>query len=152
QRASGDRNGKAKACILLWLDGGQSQVDTWDPEPSSSFKSIPTNVPGIHVSELLPSLSKRMDKLAIIRSLHTPENNHTEATHYAATGHRPNPSMRFPSVGSIISKEMGPRGTVPAHVMAPPMPKGKNYDDFFQANFIGARYDPMILPDPSSKG
>ena len=146
-----ERKGKAQACILLWLDGGQSQVDTWDPKPTSSFKPISTNVPGIQISELLPRLARRMDKLAIIRSLHTLENNHTEATHYAATAHRPNPSMKFPSLGAIITKEMGPRGTVPPFVMAPPMPKGKNYDDFFRANFIGPQFDPMILPDPSQK-
>jgi len=146
-----ERRGKAQACILMWLDGGQSQVDTWDPKPTSSFKPIPTNVSGIQISELLPSLARRMDKLAIIRSLHTVENNHTEATHYAATAHRPNPSMKFPSLGAIIAKETGPQGAVPPFVMAPPMPKGKNYDDFFRANFVGARFDPMILPDPSQK-
>jgi len=141
--------GKAKACILLWLDGGQSQMDTWDPKPSSSFKPISTNVPGIQISEVLPRMARRMDKLSIIRSLHSLENNHTEASHYAATGHKPNPSMQFPSLGSIVTKEMGPRTNVPAYVMAPPMPKGPNYTEYFRAHFIGAQYDPMVLPDPA---
>src|SRR5262245_35352166 len=89
----------ARACILLWLDGGQSHVDTWDPKPTSSFKTISTNVPGIQLSELLPKLAKRMDKLSIIRSMRTLENDHPQATHYVATGHRPSSSMKFPSFG-----------------------------------------------------
>src|SRR6266581_4048442 len=60
---------KAQACILVWLEGGPSQVDTWDPKPNSSFKPISTNVAGIQVSELLPRVAKHMDKLSIIRSI-----------------------------------------------------------------------------------
>jgi len=140
---------KAQACILVWLDGGASQMDTWDPKPNSSFKPISTNVAGIQISELFPRLANHMDKLAIIRSVHTEENNHAEATHYAVTGHRPNPAMKFPSFGSVITKEMGPTTDVPPHVMVPAMPKGKRYDEYFRGHFIGAQHDPMIIPDPS---
>src|ERR1700686_1990601 len=67
---------KAKSCILIWLEGGPSQVDTWDPKPGeSSFKAISTNVPGIQISELLPRVAKHMDKLALIRSMYTEETN-----------------------------------------------------------------------------
>src|SRR5262252_3596278 len=62
---------KAQACILLWLEGGPSHMDTWDPKPNSSFKAISTNVPGIQISELLPRIARRMDKLAIIRSMYS---------------------------------------------------------------------------------
>src|SRR5262245_37136600 len=61
---------KAQSCILLWLDGGASQVDTWDPKPKSAFKPISTNVSGIQISELFPEIARQMDKLSIIRSLH----------------------------------------------------------------------------------
>ena len=111
--------GKAQACILLWLEGGPSQIDMWDPKPNSSFRPIATNVAGIQVSELLPKTARHMDKLAIIRSLHTLENNHPQATHYAATGHLPNPAMRFPSLGSIVAKELGPRNNLPPYVLQP---------------------------------
>ena len=107
--------GKARACILVWLDGGQSQMDTWDPKPISSFKPISTNVSGIQISELLPRMARHMDKVALIRSMHTLENNHGVATHYAATGHRPSPAMKFPGIGAIVTREMGPRG--PSHRM-----------------------------------
>src|SRR5438445_5648335 len=83
--------GKAQACILLWLEGGPSHVDTWDPKPNSSFKPISTNVAGVQISELLPRAAKQMDKLAMIRCMQTEENNHLQGLHYAMTGHRPNP-------------------------------------------------------------
>src|SRR3989442_11969058 len=65
--AAGTLNKKAKAqsCMLLWLDGGPSQMDTWDPKPTSRLKAISTNVPGIQISEIFPRVAKRMDKLAI---------------------------------------------------------------------------------------
>ena len=82
--------GKAQSCILLWLEGGPSQVDTWDPKPSSAFKPISTNVPGIQISELLPNTAKRMDRLSIVRSMHTMGSDHPQGTHYAITGHEVN--------------------------------------------------------------
>jgi len=142
---------KAQACILIWLDGGPSQMDTWDPKPNSAFKPISTKVNGIQLSELFPRVAGHMDKLSIIRSMYTKENNHPQGTHYVATGHAPNPAMQFPGFGAIITKETGPRNHVPPHVIVPPMPKGKSYDEYFKAHFLGAQYDPMILPDPSQK-
>jgi hypothetical protein len=124
-------------------------VDTWDPKSSSSFKAISTNVAGIQVSELLPRVSKHMDKLSIIRSMRTEENNHGIAHHYAMTGHRPNPAMKFPSLGSIVANEMGSRHEVPPYVMAPRIAPG--YEDYFKAHMLGAKYDPMQLPDPNGK-
>ena len=99
---------KAKSCILVWLEGGPSQLDTWDPKTNSSFRPISTNVAGIQVSELLPKLAKRMDKLALIRSMSSFGDDHPQAVHYAATGHLHNPTMQFPSLGSIVGKELGP--------------------------------------------
>ena len=61
-----DNKSTAESCILLWLEGGPSHIDTWDPKPSSSFKAISTNVSGIQVSELLPQVATHMDKLAIV--------------------------------------------------------------------------------------
>src|SRR5262245_60806190 len=60
------KRAKAQACILIWLDGGPSQMDTWDPKPNSVFKPISTNVNGIQISELFPRLARHMDDLAII--------------------------------------------------------------------------------------
>src|SRR5881398_2518327 len=63
--------GKATSVILFWLEGGPSHIDTWDPKPNSNFKPISTNVAGIQVSELLPKIAKKMDKLAMVRSMYT---------------------------------------------------------------------------------
>src|SRR5580698_1397862 len=145
-------NPTAKSCILLWLTGGPSHVDTWDPKPTSSFKPISTNVAGIQISELFPNIARQMDKLSIVRSLTTEENNHDVGTQYAATGHRPNPSMKFPSFPSIITKEVGRRNSMPPYVQVMEMPTGKEYDDYFKAQFLGAQYDPMLIPNPNRPG
>lgn len=142
---------KARACILLWLEGGPSQMDTWDPKPSSAFKAISTNVAGIQVSELLPKMARRMDKISIVRSMHTKGNDHPQGTHYAITGHEPNPAMHFPSLGSIIAKEVGGRNEMPASVLAPQWERSRQYEEYFRAGFLGGEFDPMCIPDPSKK-
>ncbi len=144
-----DKNAKAQACILIWLEGGPSHIDMWDPKPNSNFKPISSNVPGIQISELLPRVARRMDKLSIIRSMHTEENNHGEGTYYAFTGHRPSPAMKFPSLGSIISKETERRSQVPSHVIVPGW-KEDARREYVKAAFLGAEYNPMeVLADPS---
>ena len=139
----------ANAVILFWLEGGPSHIDTWDPKSNSNFKPISTNVPGIQISELLPKMAKQMDKYALVRSMHTRGNDHPQATHYVITGHEINPAMQFPSVGSMITKELGPRNAVPAHVLVPKWDRGRQYEDYFRSSFLGGDYDPMCIPDPS---
>jgi hypothetical protein len=141
--------GKAQACILLWLEGGPSHVDTFDPKATSAFKPISTNVAGIQVSELLPQLARRMDKLAIVRSMRTRASDHLQATHYAITGHEPNPGMRFPSLGSIVTKETESRNGIPRYVLVPQWTKDRQYEDHFRSAFLGSDYDPMCVTDPS---
>jgi len=143
--------GKAKACILLWLEGGVCQLDTWDVKGNSGFKPISTNVPGIQISEALPSMARHMDKLAIIRSMRTLERNHAQATIETLTGHRPIPALKFPSFGSIVAKELGPRNNMPPYAIVP-LPNEHDffsYEDAYKAAWIGSEYDGMILPDPS---
>lgn len=145
-------NGKAQSCILLWLEGGPSQMDTFDPKPTSSFQPISTNVPGIQISELLPQLARRMDRLSLVRSMHTRGSDHPQGTHYAITGHEVNPAMQFPSIGSIIAKETGARNSMPPHVLTPQWEKARQYEDYFRSGFLGPEYDPMCIPDPSKPG
>jgi hypothetical protein len=145
---------KAQACILLWLEGGVSHLDTWDVKGNSGFKPISTNVPGIQVSELLPGTAKHMDKLAIIRSMRSLERNHPQATIETLTGHRPIPALKFPSFGSIVAKELGPRNNLPPYTIVP-LPTEHDffsYEDAYKAAWIGSEYDGMILPDPSKPG
>ena len=150
--AAGNKKATAQACILLWLEGGCSHIDSWDPKPNSGFKPISTNVPGIQISSLFPRIARHMDKLAIIRSMHTEENNHPQGTHYAMIGHRPNPATKFPSLGSIITKELGPRNKVPPYVLIPKpweLDFDVTYADSFHAAFLGAENNPLVLSDPS---
>ena len=107
---------KAKSCIMIWLFGGPSHLDTWDVKGNSGFKPISTNVPGIQISEILPNVAKHMDKLSIIRSMKSESNEHSEGSYYAMTGHLPTTTTRFPSVGSIVAKELGMLNEVPAYV------------------------------------
>ena len=142
---------KAQSCILLWLEGGVSHLDTWDVKGNSGFKPISTNAPGVQISEIFPRLARHMDKLSIIRSMTTSERNHPQGTIETLTGHRPNPAMKFPSFGSIISKELGTREDMPPFAVVPIPTEGDffNYEEAYKASFIGGEYDAMILPDPS---
>src|SRR5262245_55946337 len=85
-RAAPRQGGQAQACLLLWLEGGPSQVDTWDPKPNSNFKPASTKVSGVQISELFPRTARQMDKLSVIRSVRTEENNHPQGTYNTLTG------------------------------------------------------------------
>ena len=144
---------KANACILLWLEGGPSQMDTWDPKPKNSgFKPIATNVDGIQISEILPRTAQNMDKLSLIRSMHTEESNHPQGTFYAMTGHRPVAAMKFPSFGSVICNETAPRNDLPQHILVPTPWESDFFDyrDAFGGGFLG-KHDAMVMPDPSKE-
>ena len=143
---------KAKACILLWLEGGPAQMDTWDPKTNSSFRPISTNVDGIQVSELLPKLAKRMDKLALIRSMSSFGDDHPQAVHYAATGHLHNPAMQFPSLGSIVGERLGSANGLPPYVIVPRWERSQQYQESFRSAFLGPYYAPMLIRDPSKEG
>jgi hypothetical protein len=136
---------------LIWLEGGPAQMDTWDPKPNSNLRPIATKVPGIQISELLPRVARHMDKLSLIRSMHTEETNHPQGTYQALTAHRPNAAMKFPSVGSIICRELGPRNELPPYALVPKPQEGDffTYEDAYNGAFLGANYNPIIVPDPS---
>ena len=144
---SPDREAKAQAVIMLLLEGGPSQIDTFDPKPSSGFSPISTNVAGIQVSELLPRVARHMDKLSVIRSLHHEEIDHPLAKPYITSGHRPAPAMEFASVGAIVAKELGPRTDVPPYVLASP----KLSEKFYGAAPLDAKYNPLKVPDPTQE-
>ncbi len=142
---------KAQSVILVWLEGGISHLDSWDVKGNSGFRPIATNATGVQVSEIFPGVAKHMDKLSIIRSMKSDERNHPQGTIQTLTGHRPNPALKFPSFGSIVSKELGLRNNMPPFAAVPMPTEGDffNYQEAYQAAFIGSEYDAMILPDPS---
>ena len=142
---------KAQSVILVWLEGGISHLDSWDVKGNSGFRPIATSATGVQVSEIFPGVARHMDKLSIIRSMKSDERNHPQGTIQTLTGHRPNPALKFPSFGSIVSKEVGLRNNMPPFVVVPMPTEGDffNYQEAYQAAFIGSEYDGMVLPDPS---
>ena len=145
RQESRGRKATAKSCILIWLHGGQSHLDSWDVKGNSGFKRIGTNVEGIEVSEIQPRIARHMDKLSIIRSMTTPCPDHPEGTYYAFTGHLPSPATRFPSVGSIVSRELGPLSDLPAYVAT-----GRGRMNCRSAGFIPPQYEPFLISDPGA--
>jgi uncharacterized protein DUF1501 len=144
-------------CILLWMLGGPSHVDTLDPKPDApveirgEFGTIPTRLPGVRVCEHLPLLARQFDKLSLIRG-HDPKNaSHGVADHLMMSGHAPNPSLVFPCYGSVVARERGYRNG-----MFPFVQLGRYVDHTFHggiAGFLGDQYNPFeVQDDPSSPG
>ncbi|MGH7129784.1 MAG: DUF1501 domain-containing protein, partial [Planctomycetaceae bacterium] len=101
-----------RACILLWMNGGPTQTDTFDLKPGHAnggpFQAIETAAPGVRISEHLPNLAKQMKDVAIIRSMTSSEGDHQRATQLMMTGYRPRGgNVNYPVLGSLISKELG---------------------------------------------
>ncbi len=140
--------GRRRACILLWMTGGPSQLDTFDPKPGHAnggpFKAIDTSVPGLSISEHLPMLAKQMDHLALIRSMSTKEGDHGRATFLLRTGYVPQGPIHYPSLGSIVASELErDDAELPGCVSISP------YRAFnpsaFGPGFLGPRYAPWSL-------
>lgn len=156
-RARADESGKDVSCILLWLQGGISHIDSFDPKPEApaeirgEFGVIDTNVPGIQVCDPLPKLAQHQDKYSILRSLNPRNGSHGVADAYMLTGHPFNPALTFPSFGAVVSKEKAGRENMPPYIQV-----GTAIDQRFGggiAGFLGDQYNPFVLPgDASSPG
>src|SRR5205807_1463532 len=112
---------KKRQVLLLWLAGGSSQLETWDPKPGrptgGPFKSIPTSVPGVQLSELMPKMAKLMQKVTIVRSLDTKIGDHGTAADLVQRGRRNEAGVQYPDFGTVIAKELGNRDLqVPEYV------------------------------------
>ena len=112
---------KAKSCILIFLEGGPSQIDTFDPKPGAatagSFEAIDTKLAGVKFAQHVPRLAELADKLAIVRSLTSMEGDHDRAQNLIHTGYRPNPRLQYPSLGSTVAwRQSDPEIDVPAFV------------------------------------
>jgi uncharacterized protein (DUF1501 family) len=109
--------GRAKACILLWMAGGQSQVDTFDLKPGlTPFKEIET-AGDAKICEHLPRLAKAMNRVSVIRTLHSKDPNHPTATYLLHTSYRKAPDLEHPHVGSLIAQELGPKVELPGCIV-----------------------------------
>jgi Protein of unknown function (DUF1501) len=112
----------ATGVIQIWLSGGPSTIDMWDPKPEAveeirgEFRAIATSAPGVMISEPMPRLAKVMDRCALVRSLGHTISAHGPGTTYIATGNRPSPAIDYPSLGSLAAKILPPRPGLPPYV------------------------------------
>jgi len=150
---------KDVSVIFVFLHGGQSHLDTFDLKPDApaefrgEFNPMQTKVPGLIMCDLLPRVATQLDKFSLVRSFRHHNSDHGPADHYILTGFFPtagfNPTMspnnQKPSVGSVVSKTLGPKGSVPAYVALPKMhPSGG-------AAYLGASHAPFVIDaDPSA--
>jgi Protein of unknown function (DUF1501) len=143
---------KAKACILLWMAGGPSHIDTFDPKPDApenvrgEFRPIDTAVPGIRVSEHFPRFAKLMKDAAVLRGMSTPESDHKLATYHLHTGYQNRAgAVAFPSLGALVARELGKRDV--------PLPNfvsiGRGPQEALGAGFLGPDSQPLAVTDPA---
>jgi Protein of unknown function (DUF1501) len=138
-----------KRVILLWLAGGASQFETWDPKPGTKtggpFQAIQTNATGVQICELLPKLAQRMHHTAIIRSLNTHIADHGGAARLMETGRAPDPGVKYPDLGAVVAHQLARADSkVPDYVSMYTSTEGRRKGT---SGFLGARYAPMFLSD-----
>jgi Protein of unknown function (DUF1501) len=143
-----------KRVILLWLAGGASQLETFDPKPGrptgGPYRAIPTAEPGIHVSELMPKIAERIKHTAIIRSLDTKIADHGQASRLMHIGRRDEPSLRYPDLGAMLARELGQADSrVPDYVNFYTATEGRG-SGVSQSGFLGARYNAMFLTEQNT--
>jgi hypothetical protein len=146
--ADESRKKPQRACILLWMNGGPSQLDTFDPKPGHTnggpIKGIDTKQPGIRISEHLPKLADRVDKLAIVRGMSTKEADHGRGSYLMRTGRVPGGPIRYPAVGSFVGKELDrPDSELPCFVSVAPFRFLS--PEAYGPGFLGPRYAPLIV-------
>jgi hypothetical protein len=111
EEASGKARRDQKRCILLWMNGGASQFETFDMKPGrptgGPFRPIGTNLPGVQVCELMPKMARQMDKLCVIRSMHTSQPDHPQGIHLMHTGYAQEANVIFPEIGAVMGKYLG---------------------------------------------
>jgi Protein of unknown function (DUF1501) len=139
---------RKRACILLWMTGGPSQTDTFDMKPGhpngGKFKPIKTAAPGVEVSEHFPQLAKQMKHVVPVRSMSTKEGDHSRATFLLRTGYRPQGPVQYPTMGSVLSKELGGKESeLPNYVSIAPYrflsPAA------YGPGFLGPKYSPLVV-------
>src|SRR4029453_16254304 len=136
-----------KRVLNIFLHGGVSQLETWDPKPNTDtggpFRAIPTSVPGMHICELLPFTAQQMHRLALVRSLDTKNGDHGRGTVEMTTGRKQMPGTEYPHLGAVAAKALTPgRFPLPGPIPIPAGGPGKG-----DAAYLGPKYDSGVLSD-----
>lgn len=146
------KEGTAKSVIFIFLPGGAAHQETWDPKPYAPVEyrgpmsSIATNVEGVRFNEMLKRTAKVADKLVVCRGMSHGEAAHERGTHNMFTGYRPSPALAYPSMGSVVAHEFGPRNNLPPYVCIPNQP-----NQFAGTGYLSSSYAGFSLgSDPAS--
>ena len=144
-----DLRRRGMACIVLWMQGGPSQFETFSPKPGhengGETTAIDTSVPGIQIADRFPEVAQVMDDVAIIRSMASKEGNHQRASFLLHTGYAPTASVKHPAFGSICSQQIADAACeLPSFVRV-----GKLFRNTGSGGFLGVDYDPFLMPDAS---
>src|SRR6516164_7600972 len=139
---------RGKRCILLWMNGGASQIDTFDMKPGrptgGPFRPIATNVTGIQVCEYLPKMAQQANKLAIIRSMKTSQGDHPGGTYLLHTGYRKEQTVQHPEIGAMIAKYLGAADSDLPHFIQVGAGGGES-SPAFGPGYLGPAYQPFHL-------
>jgi uncharacterized protein (DUF1501 family) len=145
---------KSQSCIHIFMPGGMAHQESWDPKPFAPVEyrgemgSIPTKIEGAAFNECLKQTAQVADKITVCRSMTHGEAAHERGTHNMFTGYRPSPALTFPSMGSVISHELGVRNNLPPYVAIPNMPT-----NFAGSGYLSSAYAPFSLgSDPANPG
>lgn len=138
---------RPKSLITLFMEGGMSQLETWDPHPGTSaggeVQAIKTSQPGLEISEFLPQMAEQMHDVTTIRSLTSMEGDHARGTSFVKTGYRLDPTLKYPSLGAIAARTVPcPDLEIPAHVCI-----GTN-SVFPRGGYLGNQFDAFRVFDP----
>ena len=148
------REGTAKSVIYIFLPGGMAQQESFDPKPHSpleyrgSNESISTSLTGERVGQWFPQTAKILNKLTVIRSMTHGEAAHERGVHNMHTGYRPSPALQYPSIGSVVSHELGPRNDLPPYVLVPGQTNPYQGTGYLSSSFAGF----SLGADPAAKG
>lgn len=144
---------RRKRILNVFLHGGVSQLETWDPKPNTDtggpFRAIPTSVPGVHVCELLPHTARQMHRLSIIRSLDTKNGDHGRGVVEMTTGRKEMRGTDYPHLGAVTAKALTPSGfTLPGHVLIRSSPGKRNVEsESHKAAYLGPQFSNVIMYD-----
>ncbi|MGF1577886.1 MAG: DUF1501 domain-containing protein [Gemmataceae bacterium] len=152
-RRDRNQNRQATSVIMIWLAGGPSHLDMWDPKPNApsnikgEFNAINTNVNGIQIGQHLPKMARVMNKCSIVRSLAHTIPSHGPATVFMTTGNRPTPALQYPSMGSLVTKLLPAAQGVPPYVNFGNLRNGQAGG----GGYLGTAYNPFIV-EGSARG
>jgi len=157
--AQGSAAAQAKSCILVWLDGGPTHYETFDPKPEApveirgEFQPIATKLSGVQFSQLMTRTANIADKLAVVRSIRHNQGNHGAGNHYMMTGAPPRMPVAcgafvsfHPSLGSVTASERGAPDGLPAYFSLSRMSRSGG------PNFLGAKHAPFVVADDPNRG